>query len=378
MKSIAVLVTACAIALLGAGFAKAQDEIVTVGGDLKFYLYDQSRGDYLYMAQDADTMEEYVVQGNGHNNMSAGLSALYLYLSKDITDTLSVNVDPEIRVSAGATPRLGGGITRVTEEEIHIEFLRANLTWILPNDFQLKAGYLKPLFTWDYGYELFWHEEIHASYVTANSWLSSWHDSGIELYKTFEPQGFSLPAYLYLLNGPDGGLVDNNNGRSALIHVAPELMQGMVKLLGSYGFGKWDDAGKHDMQRYAFGININVGDLMLRSEYMGGKWEDKFLVKEKMLRDVSPSGYYVKALYQVIPDLKVLANYSHLAHDFSGFFFTASGVGEVYDTYTLGLDYELADGITAILQYNMVDAGRDDGTAALDYNRLTLGIRATF
>ena len=363
MKLIGFLTTVCALVFLSVGFAEAEEEGASLGGDIKFYLYDQSYGE---------------VDGESQsNNVSAGFNSIILYISKEITDELSVNVDPEIRVSAGATPRLGGEITRETDAEIEVEILRANLTWVLPNDFQLKAGYLKPLFTWDYGYELFWHEEFHASYVTANSWLGSWHDSGIELYKSFESEACSFPAYLYLLNG-GGAEVDNNSGKTVLVHVAPEFMGGMLKVLGSYARGKWDDDDNYDMTRYAFGLNLNVGDLTLRGEHMAGTWESQYLVAEKVRRDISPSGYYLKALYHFLPNLRGLASYSHLDHDFSGFFYTASGVGETYDTYTLGLDYVLADGVTVMLQYNMVDAARDDGSAELDYDRLTLGVRATF
>ena len=362
MKKI-TLVSLCALIFLSVGLVEAQEEGVTIGGDIKFYLYDQSSGE---------------VDGESQsNNGSAGFNSIILYISKEITDEISVNVDPEIRVSAGATPRLGGEITRVTDAEIEVEILRANLTWLMPNSFQLKMGYLKPLFTWDYGYELFWNEEFHASPVTANSWLGSWHDSGIELYKSFEPEGCSVPVYLYLLNG-GGAEVDNNNGKTVLLHVAPEFMNGMLKLLGSYGRGKWDDDDKYDMERYAFGINLNIKDLTLRGEYMAGTWENQYLVAEGVRRDISPSGSYIKALYNFLPNLRGLVGYSHLNHDFSGFFYTGSGVGETYDTVTLGLNYFLADGVTAMLQYSMVDADRDDGSAALEYDRVTLGMRVTF
>ncbi len=123
---------------------------------------------------------------------------------------------------------------------------------------------------------------------------------------------------------PGQALVDNNNGYSLLLHAAPELLDGQLKLLGSYATGKWDDANDNTFQRYAVGASYQSGAFNVRSEYMGGKWEDKFFVAEKTLGDAKPKGYYVKAFYQLNPQLRVLAGYSHLEHNFTGFFFTGS------------------------------------------------------
>ena len=375
MKTSFVFAIVFALMFLGAGLAKAQDDGmsgigdladgVDVGAEVKLYIYDQTDGTSDGVSQS--------------NDVSAGISSAIVYLSKQITDKLSATLDIELLVHAGATPRLGGEITRESDEvEIETEFLRANITYVLPQGFEVKAGYLKPLFTWDYGYEAFWHETYHATYVTANPWLGSWHDSGVELYKSFDMESASIPVYLYLLNGPGQGLVDNNEGMSVLLHAQPELMGGKVKLLGSYAFGKWDDDNSKDFSRYAVGADVTAGNFNVRGEYMGGQWDDKFLVAEAMTRNVEPKGYYVKAFYHVLPKLKVLVGYSHLEHDFSGFFFTASGVGEEYDTVTLGLDYSLADDVTAMLQWDNVDGTRDDGSADLEFDRVTLGVRATF
>ncbi len=339
-------------------------EGATVGGDLKFYLFDQSRGSSNHDHQ--------------HNNISGGLSSAIIYINKEITDKLSVEVDPEILVHASATPRLGQSITRDTSADIELEFVRANVTYLLPHDFQVKAGLLKPLFTWDYGYEYFWHEEYHASFVSANPWLGSWHDFGLELYKPFEFERFSLPTYLYLLNGPGGSEVDNNEGKTVLLHVTPELFDSGLKFLGSFGYGKWDDGNDYEMMRYALGVNYTWRDLTLRGEYMGGTWKDQFIVFEGRRDDVHPRGYYVKALYKFTEKLQGLVNYNHLEHDFSGFFYTATDVNEEYDTITLGVDYSLADSVTVMFQVSTIDGSRDDHSADLGYEKITLGMRTTF
>lgn len=380
MKPVAAFVAVCVLALLGSASLASADEMTSVGGDLKFFLYDESSGEVEITA--SETRDDEVKQ---NNDISAGLSSAIITLHRDLSDNVSVELEPEIMVHAGATPRLGTDITRAKEAEIELEFLRASVSWRLPNGFELKAGYLKPLFTWDYGYELFWNEQYNASVVSANPWLGSWHDGGVELYKSLETDEFSVPVYLYLLNGPGHGETDNNEGKSVMVHVAPEFLMGRLKLLGSYGMGKWDDANKYDMTRYAAGVNVNVAGFTVRGEYIAGKWEKAF-----QNRDIEPKGYYVKAFYRVMPELRVFAGLSHLEHDFSGFFFAAADMEEVYDQYVVGADYFLADGVSVMLTYELTDAERTkpaDSTggvpsyaepAKLDYHRITLGTRATF
>jgi hypothetical protein len=383
MKALTALALAAGIFLAAVGVANAGDTIV--GGEIKFFLFDQSNGETDVYIVEEETRDDVV---ESHNNISMGMSSALITLSRDLSDDFTVLFQPEILVHAGATPRLGDDeIVRHEAGAPEIEFLRAHVTWRLPEGFELKAGYLKPLFTWDYGYELFWHEEYHASYVTANPWLGSWHDTGLELYKSFETDEFSVPVYLYLLNGPDGAMSDNNEGKSVMVHAAPEFLSGRVKLLGSYGMGKWDADNKNSFSRYAAGAALSFSGFSVRGEYMGGTWEDKFIVADLATSDVEPSGYYVKAFYNVTPEFKVFAGLSHLEHDFSGFFFTASSLAETYDTTVIGADYVIADGATVMLAYNMVNAEReadetarnsDDYSAMVDYARLTMGLRVTF
>jgi hypothetical protein len=380
MRVVALLLLVGVVIFVGVGSALGD---TIVGGDIKFFLYDKSSGDVDVVAP-PDRSVDY----ESENNSSAGVSSAIIYISSDLSDDVSVELQPEILVEAGATPRLGDASfyrNEVTGTEI--EFLRANITWRLPSGFELKGGYLKPLFTWDYGYELFWHEEYNGSYVAANPWLGAWHDSGIEIYKNFETDEFSVPAYLYLLNGPDGSESDNNENKSVMLHVAPEFMSGRLKLLGSFGMGKWDSEDKNSFTRYAAGASFAYSGFMVRGEYMGGKWEDKTFGfgPDATVGDINPFGYYVKAFYQFMPKARVFGAYSHLDHDFSGFFYTASSLSETYDTYEGGVDYELADGATAMLTYSKVDAEREaeegarsDYSAKLDYSRITLGFRVTF
>ena len=59
---------------------------VNIGGHLKFYLLDKSVGERNGFDQ--------------NNNLSAGIHDLYLYFSKILTDWLSIDVAPQVRVIA--------------------------------------------------------------------------------------------------------------------------------------------------------------------------------------------------------------------------------------------------------------------------------------
>lgn len=342
------------------------DDKIKIGMTVKFHLFDESDGKAKFGG---------ATQKHQSTNVSAGVSSAIFYFSAQISEELTLEVHPDIGVHAGATPRLGAGITGPTAHDPEIGFHSLYLTYLLPYEVQLKAGYFTPLFTWDYGYELFWNEEYHASYVTANSNLGAWHATGLELYKSFEFEGVSVPAYLYVLNGSGGGIWgDNNDNKTVLFHVQPELLGGKLKFLGSYAFGRYDAGGHLSYQRYAAGINIEYQDLTIRSEFMGSRWENKLPTG----KDAEAWGVYVKGFYRLTPQLRAMVAYNHTDHNFSGFFFAANDVDEEYDQVTLGLHYFLAEGATVMLNVSFVDAERADGSAELDFVRITLGTRITF
>jgi hypothetical protein len=329
------------LSFLTAPLAQAQ---TTVGGDLKFFLYDKSWG----TSQDSTDSD----------TETAGFSRIYLYMMSELSDRISIDVRPEIRAESGATPVLGRRIGEQRpsasgiEPTLHLD--KAAIKVLLPRDIELTAG-------------LFWH------------------DLGIELYKSFDfelgSQWVSFPVYFYLLNGQnlynENLFTDNNQNKSVLLHIAPEYSG--FRLLGSLAFGKWDDEDRHKFLRWCAGAAYDYRDFTFRGEFFVGEWDQQFLILEQRLSDVRPWGYYVKIGYHIIPErLRVLFAYHRAEHDFSGFVFTGTSLTEKFITWGPRFNYFVTPGSAILLQIDRHDWKNEDGTQELKANRVTLGWRTIF
>lgn len=336
-----------------------------IGGDLKLRFYDSVSGEV-----DGDSDDLY---------SGAGVSSFYLYVNGQLSDRLSVQVEPQFELGeTGATPMLDD-----LDKDIHADpgfprFTRANFTYRLPKGYEVTAGMLRPRFTLDYGAQRFYHEEFNGSFPSISPYGGEWTSAGAELYKNFDFENFSLPVYLYYLNGSGHGahnVGDNNEGPAGMIHVEPKI--GPLTLLGSFGAGKWDDSNDETFKRWAAGVQYQYRNFTLRSEYMGSIFENQ-MPSYASEEDAEADGYYVKLFYDVFEDLTLMANYNILDKDFSGFFGTYGGdPDEEYETLTLGATYTFAPSTDLILQYDIGDQEREGGTD-IEYDRVTLGTRITW
>ena len=344
----------------------AQD--TSIGAHVKLTMYDYKDG-----KSDGE-------KGNEYSGMA--LNEVIIYFSSQISDRISVDLQPLINAETGATPRFGrkiGNNKNPTIDPGFREFRKAVLSVILPHDFEMAIGIVKPRFTWDYGTELFWEEEINGGKFSCNDFLGAMHETGIELYKPFEFTSVSLPVYLYLLNGGPGGkknlFNDNNNTPTVMLNLEPEI--GALRFHGTLARGKWDDGGKYDMTRYSAGIAYEWTNLSVRAEFAGGNWENS--IHAKKLEDATPFGYYGKVLYSVLPWMKAMLHYDYAKHNFNGFTATQPGEEE-YITVTPGIQITVASGSMIQIQYDIADWRKwgSDKDQTLKFNRLTVGWRSTF
>lgn len=339
----------------------------TVSGHFKFFLADQSDGEVNGIDQ--------------HNSFSAGVSNLWLYFNKQLNDWMQIEVAPELVVEAAATPSLGANIRRDDSADIDIDLAWAYLAMRLPWEFEVKAGMFFPFFSEEYASKIWWDEQYHGHNGLVT--LENWRSAGIEIYRNFEFENFSLPVYFYpYLNGDDRGIVqdkrftDNNNSKSFLLHATPEFFAygARFKLIGSFGMGKWDDDGDNDSRQWAAGAAIAYRSFNLSGEFMS-RWLEDLPVLSGGTDDGEDEGWYIKGLYRLNPKWRFLVKYSDVDLWFPG---TNSLLTDNYETFAAGINYFITDSSIIMPQLEYVDADRSDGSESLEYFRYTLGWRTTF
>ncbi len=341
-------------------------EGVTVGGHLKFALYDRTQGKRNGVDQ--------------HNNGSAGFigpdSPLYLTFGKELTDWLRLDVRTLTEADARATPSLGSDISRTTTSTFSTSVDLAYMTALLPQGYELKVGKIRPMFSEDYAKETWWHELYNMPKGTCT--LQSWHDFGAELYKNIDFDKWSLPAYFYVLNGAS---VDNNENKMVLIHVAPEFFQTKLRLLGSFGYGKWDNKDNQDVFRTAYGFDWKYQKFNLRGEYIYSLYKNKVVPSSGITptADGANEGYWIKAIYTFNPKWRFLVQQSYANLYQAALTSTQkSMLSDKWNVTTLAVDYSLIPSSTIIAQYDRGNGSRSDGSEHLTYDRFTLGWRTTF
>lgn len=337
-------------------------EGTTVGGHIKMDLYDYKDGKMNGL--------------KGHEYSGMDFREMIVYISSEISNKVSIDLQPVFDASTGATPKFGKllGATKKDPKDIEEGFggwVKAVVKVVLPKGYELSAGIVKPRFTWDYGGELFWEDEINGGKFSCNSQLGAMHELGFELYKPFEVGKVSLPTYLYVVNG---GVEqsDNNNTPMVMLHAEPEV--GAFKFQGSLANGKYDAANKYSNTRYSAGIAYEWQNLSARAELAGGTWEKSLLTE-----DANPFGYYLKVFYKFAPWGRAMLHYDFVDNNYSNNISTPGT--STYTTITPGLQLKIANGSSVLIQYDIADwkrqqKGKDEET--LKFNRLTVGIRTTF
>lgn len=320
--------------------------------------------------------------------------AFIMYVSKDISDNVSVHIAPDFGNSgAGATPSLGkflGQNLKTTSATVTPKFNELNVKYNLPEyGVQLRAGYMNPILSMDYGHELFWGDQWSGGKSTL--YAGAWHDAGLEIYKSFEIGDYSVPFYAYILNGNGSYARDNNNSKAVLFHVEPRF--GNLQVFGSWGAGKWGDAvaastgtllGSADGQkdkvftRYSAGAEYAMGRFKVRSEYMASRYND-YLTVGSAKENYDYYGGYAKLFYTIVPEkLTAMYHYDRFTKD------VVSGtllMKEKYDTNEFVLSYEMAPAATLYVGYTKGNWRNTDIPTKKDsiqFNRLQTYVRVTF
>src|SRR5512139_795649 len=355
--------------------AEALAKQVTVGGHLKFFLADQSIGTVTTASLDDDSQ---------HDTFAAGINDLWLYFGKKLTDWLQITVAPQIHISAGATPLLGSNIERSTSASVDVDLDEAYMMARLPRGFEVKAGAIYPYFSEEYATKTWWHEQYHGNEGLMT--LEAWQSTGIEIYKTFEFDAFSLPVYFYpFLNGESrtfsqddqpSRFTDNNSAKNMLLHVAPEFLAfgSKIRLLGSLGGGKWDDDGKKNSYQWAAGADFTNGGLHLSGEYMY-RWREGLPLLGGGKEDGEDKGWYLQLRYTFNPQWRFVLKYSDVDLWAAG----NTGIDDQnYKVLSAGINFWITDSSTIMPQFEYINADQSGSPNELEYFRYTIGWRTTF
>ena len=339
----------------------------TVSGHFKFFLADQSHG----KVNDIDQ----------HDSLSAGISNLWLYFNRKLNDWMNIEVAPELIVQAAATPSLGANIIREDSPSVDVD-----LSWVyvgvrLPWELELKAGTFFPYFSEEYASKIWWNEQYNGNKGLLT--LQNWRSAGIELYRNFDFENFSMPVYIYpYLNGDDRGIIqdsrlsDNNSAKSFLAHVAPEFYAfgGRFRFMTSFGMGKWNDDGDKNSYQWSVGADVTRGSLSISGEYLN-RWREDLPLLGGGFEDGEDNGWYLKGLYRITPKWRITLKYSDVDLWYSG---TQSLLTDNYKTFSTAINFFLTNDSIIIPQIEYVDADRSDLSQTIEYVRYTLGWRTTY
>ncbi len=389
-KSIFLFVCAALYLALAAQSKAEVDGLVKIGGHLEGPVLSDSVWGHA-------VVNGVKTRGSYSAGSYFGSHTFIMYVSKDINDTMSVNISPDFsNAGAGATPslgkKLGEGLKDISAAPT-VRFYEATFNMGLPDyGVQMRAGFMSLPFIQDYGKELFWHEEQNGGKFTLGN---SWYDTGLEIYKPFEAAGVSLPLSLYIVNGNSSLNRDNNNGKSVMIHVEPEFAG--VKTFASFGAGKWGDKlalstgtvngvvenqFKKGFFRWSYGAAYAYKRFKARGEVAGGKWQDNLFSGAAEESDKRTFGYYGKVFYSVVPEkLTAMVHYNLYKADAAAVSPANHIITETYKTTTLGLQYELAPAATFIIQYDIGKWKNDDVAGQEDsikFNRALASVKVTF
>jgi hypothetical protein len=366
---------------------------VTVGGHFELSLFDAAGGKSRIAKKKDTTSFDY-----------AGFQFLRFipFFKCQISEKISLDIRPMIELysssvdavssatpssganaqttdaTTGATPVFNRAIgdQRAKKAKVSLGNInKATVQITLPGSTELALGVLQPRFTWDYGQQLFWEDEIHGSMFTCNPWLADFSDVGLEIVKFFDIGDMSIPVYAYILNG--SGFEKISQLPIGMIHVEPSIYPFRFHL--SAGGGYWDFDSHAKEYRFAGGVSGAFGKFSFRSEAAYGKWEKRILATGE---DAEPWGGYLKMYYRLHKVVRVSLGTSYVYSNFIRIWNPLPGQ-EQYVTITPAVQILTTSSSRIIVQCDINQwiqkpAAISDYLKVLEFGRLTIGWRFTF
>ncbi len=359
---------------------------VSIGGHTKITLLDGSAGVSTIGYGKDDTASDF-----------AGLKFLEFipFFKVNISDRLSLDVRPDMIINGidgttGATPTFGKAIgaqrAKTTELQFSANgFNRALVHGVLPGSSELSIGLLNTKFTWDYGSELFWEDEMNGSQFSCNPMMSDITGMGIDFEKYMEIGDATLPLYVAVLASES--MTEFNYNPTAIIGLSPQI--GKVKFHVAVNAGLWGSdvnaisdvkKAKHGQGRATIGVAYNHGIFGFRAEGIIG------MIKHRISNsnsDAIPHGAYAKIFLKPWKRVHLCLDGNYVYYNFINQYNPQPG-SELYVTITPSVQILTTEHSRIILQADLCNWKQnpwdqvDNYDKKLMYVRPTLGWRLTF
>jgi hypothetical protein len=341
--------------------AETSGASVSVGGHIKLTVFDHSSAINRNGSIQTDINRTYGIT----------FKELDLFLSGKVNEWLGFEVDPRFSQSTGATPKMGTTYTAAASGFSFSGFGhgKAVVTFELPGDIHMEVGQIHPIFTMEYGKELWWEDEFNVGpFVGSHGPAGAYHDTGIELNKSFDFGDISLPVYLDYTNGNSGSVgPDNNNQPGGLIHIEP--VWGPLTIGASF-YANRPDAGETKLQYgYTGGINFKWEGLIIRAEYARGVLQDGVSAGRNEVEE----GYFAKVLYKVTPWLQLM-----MAHESDMDFIGEPGKSVRTLKYAPGFQVFITDSTIVEGSCDIEEMKMRSGAKGGVFTRPSVNLRLTF
>lgn len=306
-----------------------------------------------------------------------------LFFRYAFNEKLSVDIRPQIETrgvdgTTGATPKFGKNIGDQRARKVNVNFnnfTRAVATYVLPSATEVSVGYLNTRFTWEYGGELFWEDEMNGSPFACNHWLADFTDAGIEIIHYFDIGNITIPLYAYILNG--SGMEEIN--RTPVGMLSAETQVGICKFHLAAAGGTWDDEDQYAMVRGSAGMSLQLKKMILRTEGAIGYYEKRIKGSPD---NAIPHGAYLKWIVPFTKTFRMSLGTSYVYNNFVDMYNPQPGE-EKYYTFTPAFQILTSSSSRIILQCDIGDWKQNpsEGLAGVKILRFvhgTIGWRLTF
>jgi hypothetical protein len=308
---------------------------------------------------------------------------LILFFRYAFNEKLSIDIRPQIETrgvdgTTGATPKFGKAIGEQRASKINVafnSFTRAVASYVLPTTTEISVGYLNTRFTWEYGGELFWEDEMNGSPFSCNQWLGDLSDAGIEIVHYFDIGEVTIPLYGYVLNG--SGMEEVN--RSPVVMLSGETQVGPCKFHLAAAGGTWDENDRYAMFRGSAGMSLQLKKMVVRTEGAIGQWEKRIKGSPD---NALPHGAYVKWIVPFSKVVRMSLGFSYVYNNFVNMYDLLPGE-EQYLTLTPSFQFLTSSSSRIIMQCDLSDWKQNpsegvSGEKILRFIHGTVGWRLTF